>query len=234
MNLTTVRKTYLMNFVAVGLTTGCVPPPTSPELQTSSNLSLEMRRLQVDLNRQEQQIKQLNERLSDAEDQLTMQQQELAEVQEVVRSATVVSPVQASTRNSQPNNLSPSQQTGLSPTEVYLQAFGDYASGLYPEAITGFMTFLQRFPNNSYASNAQFWLADCYLSQQQYNVALQQFQKILDDYPRAPKQPEALLKIALIQHQLGDTQGAQQTIESLKSQHPDSDAARKADDLILP
>ncbi|MBW2477305.1 MAG: tol-pal system protein YbgF [Deltaproteobacteria bacterium] len=234
MNLTPVRTTSLMICVAVGLVTGCVPPPTSPDLQTPGNLSLDMRRIQVDLNRQEQQIKQLNERLSAAEEQLTQQRQELAEVREAARSATAVSPVQASTPISQPTNLGSSQQAGLSPTEIYLQAFGDYASGRYPEAIAGFVTFLQRFPNNSYASNAQYWLADCYLSQQQYNVALQQFQKLLDDYPRAPKQPEALLKIALIQQQLGDSQGAQETIEFLKTQHPDSDAARKADDLILP
>ena len=61
-----------------------------------------------------------------------------------------------------------------SPTEVYLQAFGDYASGRYQIATHGFETFLQRFPNNSYASNAQFWLSDCHFNQQQYALAIQE------------------------------------------------------------
>ena len=61
------------------------------------------------------------------------------------------------------------QQT---PTEVYLAAFGDYAAGQYQKSINGFRRFLQMFPANDYASNARYWLAECYLALGQYEQAV--------------------------------------------------------------
>lgn len=140
-----------------------------------------------------------------------------------------------SARMPQPSGVeSASFQGDGSPTEVYLQAFGDYASGRYQTAINGFETFLQRYPNNSYASNAQFWLGDCYFNQQQYPLAIQEFERVLNDYQGAPKNPDALLKIAIAQLQLGETEEARQAIDTLGRQYPKSTATQKAQKLTIP
>jgi tol-pal system protein YbgF len=120
------------------------------------------------------------------------------------------------------------------PTEIYLRSFGDYANGRYDAAILGFDAFLRNFPNNSYASNAQFWLADSYLKQQQLPRAIEEFNKLLQFYPNADKAPEALLKIATAQLQLDKPGQARETLETLRRRHPDSAAAQKAEKLVLP
>jgi tol-pal system protein YbgF len=191
-----------------------------------------MRRVHSSLNSQEKTIKELSEKVVELENQLQRQNQEL---ERLGRTPHEVSGDYRPTRGPGPMGVttSPLQGEG-SPTEVYLQAFGDYASGHYQTAIHGFETFLQRYPNNSYASNAQFWLGDCYFNQQQYFLAIQEFERVLNDYQSAPKNPDALLKIAIAQLQLGDTEEALQAIDTLGQRYPKSTATQKAQKLTIP
>ena len=213
------------------LLAACVPPPSS---SPPNNLSLDMRRMQSEVSRQKQQIDDLSQRLSAAEELLQQQELHISRLQNqsaqpTRHTATAYYPSTAE-GSAQADDPAMTQ----SPTEVYLQAFGDYASGRYQVAIQGFQTFLQRFPNNSYASNAQYWLADSYFNQQQYNIAIPEYQKVLDDYPRAPKSPDALLKMAAAHSQLGNSGEAQLIIDTLKRRYPESTAAHKADELNQP
>ncbi len=212
-----------------GLLAACTPPPTAPP---PSNLSLDMRRLQSAMERQEHTIQSLSGQITELESRLQRQAEELEQLRQAPQQPLTVSqPVQASP--GQGEAAAPLQTDG-SPTEIYLQAFADYASGRYQAATHGFTTFLQRFPNNSYASNAQFWLGDCYFNQQQYPQAIQEFTRVLNDYPNAPKSPDALLKIATAQLQLGATVEARQTVDTLNRRFPKSPATQKALELAIP
>ncbi len=115
----------------------------------------------------------------------------------------------------------------LSPTEIYLKAFGDYASGRYPQAISGFETFLRTYPTNDYASNAQYWLGECYFAQKQYARAVEEFQKMATSYPKAAKTPDALFKKAEALQKMNLTEQAEQAHQELQRLYPDSAAARK-------
>ena len=211
------------------LLSACAPPSTVP---ASSNLTLEMRRVHASLNSQEQVIKELSRKVAELENQLQLQNNEL---ERLGRAPQTVSGDYQPGRAPQPAGLDSTQLQGEgSPTEVYLQAFGDYASGHYQTAIHGFTTFLQRYPNNSYASNAQFWLGDCYFNQQQYPLAIQEFERVLSEYQSAPKSPDALLKIAIAQLQLGATDEARQAIDTLGQRYPKSTATQKAQKLTIP
>lgn len=211
------------------LLAACAPPANVPG---SSNLTLEMRRMSSSLNSQEQTIETLSRKVTELESQLQRQAEQLRQLD---RSPQTVQGNYLSSRGQQPVGLPSDQIQGEgSPTEVYLQAFGDYASGHYQTAILGFETFLQRYPNNSYASNAQFWLGDCYFNQQQYPLAIQGFERVLNDYQSAPKSPDALLKIAIAQLQLGATDEARQAIDTLGRRYPKSTAAQKAQQLTIP
>jgi len=124
----------------------------------------------------------------------------------------------------------PAEETGVprSPTEVYLQAFADYASGRFDRAITGFETFLRHFPNNDYAGNAQYWLGECYYSRQDYARAVTEFRKTVENYPQGAKAPEALLKMAAALRQMNDTARAEEALQLLRGRYPESAAAQKA------
>ena len=114
------------------------------------------------------------------------------------------------------------------PTEIYLAAFGDYAAGQYQKSINGFSRFLQFFPANDYASNARYWLAECYLALGQYDQAVADFDKVFIDYPKSTKAPDALLKKAAALYQVNEEERAMETIQLLKERYPKSSAAKKA------
>jgi tol-pal system protein YbgF len=212
-----------------GILAACAPPPMT---SISSNQTLDMRRVQSSLDRQEQSVQDLTRQVAAMESRLQRQAEEI----EQLRQTSTMS--QAGSRPGHERALTGEVTSTLpgvgSPTEVYLQAFGDYASGRYQAAIRGFETFQQRFPNNSYASNAQFWLGDCYFNQQQYAQAITEFEKVLNDYPNAPKNPDALLKIAIANLQLGATAEARQAVDTLNRRYPQSAAAQKAQELTIP
>jgi tol-pal system protein YbgF len=123
---------------------------------------------------------------------------------------------------------SPSTQK-KSPTEIYRTAFGDYAAGNYTKSIEGFSNFLRHFPANDYAGNARFWLAECYLAQENYAQAAVEFEQVYIDFPQGNKAADALLKLAAAQHQLNQPEKVQETIMLLKERYPKSAAARRAE-----
>lgn len=225
-------QTILAASVLLGLLIACAPPPVTPS--NGNNLTLEMRRLQVTATSQEQAIKNLALQVDALENRLQRQEQEIERLHRTQPGVQVSDQATASTYASSPGESSIRGQEEGSPTEVYLRAFGDYASGRFQPAILGFETFLQRFPNNGYASNARFWLGDCYFNQQQYPAAILEFHKVINDYPRAAKSPDALLKIATAQLQLGKFDEARQTVDRLGRQFPESTAAQKAQELAIP
>jgi tol-pal system protein YbgF len=227
--MTTLICRILTVAVFIGLLSACTPPPTVP---VSNNLTLEMRRLHSSLNKQGQTVQKLSQQVAELETRLQQQSDEIEQLRTAPQT-TQVGYLPARTVQFDGAATTLAQGEG-SPTEVYLQAFGDYASGRYQAAIHGFETFLQRFPNNSYASNAQFWLGDCYFNQQQYPLAIQEFELVLNDYPSAAKSPDALLKIAMAQLQLGATDEALQAINSLNQRYPKSTATQKAQELAIP
>lgn len=226
--MTSLISKILPAVVIFAVLTACAPPATL----APRNLSLEMRQLQTELSRQGKAIEELTRQLSTLESRV-QQQTEKAESSQAA-SAPLATGLQAD-QWSQPSAAVTEQlQVEGSPTEVYLQAFGDYASGRYQAATRGFETFLQRFPNNSYASNARFWVGDCYFNQQQYALAIPEFERVLNDYPSAAKAPDALLKIATAHLQLGTTAEARRAIDTLNRQYPKSTAAQKAQELTIP
>ncbi len=225
---------YLTGHIAalvclVVLLAACAPP--SP-LQQSGGMSGEMRRLQATIARQEQDIADLSRQLSALTEQQQQQADDIAQLQKTRQSSVLAESTPVLPRTTGSSTLA--GQAAGTPTEVYLQAFGDYASGRYQAAIRGFETFLLRFPNNSYTSNAQFWLADAYFNQQQYQIAIREFQRVLDDYTEAPKSAEALYKIAVSELQLGQSDAARQTIAMLNQRYPKSTATQKAQELVIP
>lgn len=219
--------------ILIGLLAACTPPPVAPP---TSNLTLDMRRMQSALDRQEQSIQDLTAQIASLDSRLQSQSEALEQLRQAQQQQqpSVAPPATTAPTTAVPGPAAVPAQIDGSPTEIYLQAFGDYASGRYQSAIHGFTTFLQRFPNNSYASNAQYWLGDCYFNQQQYPRAIQEFERVLNDYPSAPKSPDALLKIAVAQLQLGATVEARQAVETLSRRYPKSPAAQKAQELAIP
>lgn len=135
---------------------------------------------------------------------------------------------------------------GPQPADVYQTAYIDFSKGNYPLAIQGFREFLRRFPESDLAGNAQYWIGESYFSlargyatQDQaekasgaLEQAVQEFRKVLVNYPRGEKVPTALYKEALALLELKQPGLAEARLQYLLEHFPQSDEAPLARDRL--
>ncbi|MFB3816826.1 MAG: tol-pal system protein YbgF [Candidatus Methylomirabilales bacterium] len=114
------------------------------------------------------------------------------------------------------------------PEEVYKSAVGDYQRGDFDFAIAGFRTYIRNYPKTSLAADAHYWLADSYFSLKNYVQAIEEFNRVVRDYPENQNIPGALLKQGEAYLQLGDTRQAAATLCELITKHPKTAEARLA------
>jgi TolA-binding protein len=90
---------------------------------------------------------------------------------------------------------------------LYESAYQNLIKGHYALAREGFMQYLRLLPEGEMADNAQYWIGESYLAQQQFEQALQAFQTVIDKYPThgiianvvSPTAPTRALKPAVLQ-----------------------------------
>lgn len=125
----------------------------------------------------------------------------------------------------------------LQPQDIYQAAYIDFSKGSYALAMAGFREFLRRFPEHSLAGNAQYWIGEGYFSQaraaanagqadrvaQELEQAVQEYRKVLANYPRSEKAPTALYKEALALIDLKQPGVAQQRLEYLVANFPQAE-----------
>jgi tol-pal system protein YbgF len=110
----------------------------------------------------------------------------------------------------------------------YQAAFDMISARRYEEAGAAFETFLAQFATSPLADNAQYWLAETYYVRGQFDEALPEFRKVLEQYPQSAKLPDALLKVGYCQIELGDRNAARTSLQEVMRQFPDTTAARLA------
>jgi tol-pal system protein YbgF len=125
----------------------------------------------------------------------------------------------------------------LQPQDIYQAAYIDFSKGSYSLAIAGFREFLRRYPDHELAGSAQYWIGEAYLSlargfsdsaqsdraTESLEQAVQEFKKVLANYPRADKVPTALYKEALALIDLKQPAQAQARLQYLVDNFPRSE-----------
>lgn len=114
----------------------------------------------------------------------------------------------------------------------YQAALASLRAGRYAEATTAFQSFLQRYPEDHYTANALYWLGESYYVVRDFPNAMSAFQRVFEEYASSPKSPDALLKIGFIHHEQGDLQQARQVLNKVRSDFPDTTAARLAEQRL--
>jgi tol-pal system protein YbgF len=111
---------------------------------------------------------------------------------------------------------------------LYDSAFDALKEGRYAEAARRFQGFLNSYPNGEFAPNANYWLGESYYVTQNYQIALDAFQRLLAQFPLSAKSPDALLKVGYCQYELRQWAEAEATLNQVVTQFPDSTVARLA------
>ena len=111
---------------------------------------------------------------------------------------------------------------------LYDSAFQALRDGEYAEASRRFQAYLEAYPAGTLAPNAWYWLGESYYVTQNYDVALQAFESLLQTFPDSAKAPDALLKFGYCQFELGRAQQGEATLRDVIARFPGSEAARLA------
>ena len=110
-------------------------------------------------------------------------------------------------------------------TNAYRDAFLLLKQGRYAESIEAFQQFLSGYPNSKYTANAQYWLAEAVYARKQYDQALIEFTKVIEDYPLSSKVSDARLKVGYTFYELGRWKESREILTQLRSELPDSTVA---------
>ncbi|NOZ85428.1 MAG: tol-pal system protein YbgF [Deltaproteobacteria bacterium] len=121
---------------------------------------------------------------------------------------------------------------GKNAVEKYQQALSLFRKGEINQAILAFSRFFEKFKNSDLADNALYWTGEAYYDQKEYALALEEFRRVIEDYPQGNKVPDALLKSALCMIELKKVVLARNALYQLVDLYPASDAAKTAQVIL--
>ncbi len=112
--------------------------------------------------------------------------------------------------------------------DSYRSAFNLLKEGRYERSIKAFSGFLSRYPNSTYADNAQYWLGEANYVSRKYSAAVKEFSKVIVNFPDSTKVPDAMLKLGFTYYELKKWGKARDTLSVVTQKFPKSSAARLA------
>ena len=118
------------------------------------------------------------------------------------------------------------------PDVLYNNALGDFNAGKNDLAAQEFTQFLQVYGNNDLAGNAQFYLGEIDYRRNNFQAAIQDYNKVLDQYPGGNKGAAAQLKKGFALLELGQKDAGVKELQSLIARYPKSPEAIQAKDRL--
>src|SRR3984893_9251292 len=191
------------------------------------------------------QVQGLSDNLEEIKSRLGKLNQQLVDLQNTVQSldAKISGNAPPSTGLSSPNpNLAPSSSSGSagvsasampsgpapSADTLYSNGLRDITSGKYDLARQEFQDYLKYYGDTDLASNAQFYLGEIAYSQKNYDQAVTEFDKVLNNYPKSFKLAPARLRKGMALIELGQKTSGVRELREVIRRNPGSDEERKA------
>jgi len=116
----------------------------------------------------------------------------------------------------------------ISADTLYQNALRDYTSGKYDLAHQEFSDYIQNFPSNDLASNAQFYLGEVAYAQGDFKSAIASYDNVLVNYPKSFKLAASLLKKGLAELETGLKASGTRDLREVERRFPGSDEAKRA------
>lgn len=110
-------------------------------------------------------------------------------------------------------------------TEAYRSAYDLLEADRYDESITGFETFLERYPASPYADNALYWQGEAMYAKRSFEDAIINFNVLIESFGQSPKVPDAKLKIAFALYEQSRFDDARVMLEALTGEYDGRAAA---------
>ncbi len=115
-----------------------------------------------------------------------------------------------------------SGQPSVDCRKLWDNSFKDMYRGQHDLAIAGFYDYLKFCPDGHYADNCQYWIAEAYYEMKQFPRAMEEYQKLLDNYPESGKRATAFFKLGRCSEESGDNKKALEYFLILQNDYPGS------------
>ncbi len=126
--------------------------------------------------------------------------------------------------------MAPASASGPAPSAdtLYSNGLRDITSGKYDLARQEFQDYLKYYGDTDLASNAQFYLGEIAYSQKNYDQAVNEFDKVLNNYPKSFKLAPARLRKGMALIELGQKTSGVRELREVVKRYPGTDEERKA------
>jgi tol-pal system protein YbgF len=127
----------------------------------------------------------------------------------------------------------PAAQAQAPPADVlYNNALRDYNAAKYDLAAQQFTDYMKFYSTTELAGNAQFYLADILYRQGDFGKAVQEYDKVLEQFPGGNKAAAAQLKKGYALLELGQRDAGVRELRSLVGRYPRTIEATQARDRL--
>jgi tol-pal system protein YbgF len=123
--------------------------------------------------------------------------------------------------------VSPEAPAG-NPKQLYEAAYGYLLQQDYSAAEAGFSDFLKRYPKDSLAPNALYWLGETHYVQRNFADAAEAFDLVTASFGSSGKAPDAQLKRGMALAQLGKKKDACTAFRDVGTKFPSAPAIVKS------
>ena len=111
---------------------------------------------------------------------------------------------------------------------LYSNGLRDIQSGKYDLARSEFQDYLKHYGNTDLASNAQFYIGEIAYKQRNYQQAISEYDKVLNNYPKSFKLAPALLHRGMALVELGQKSSGIRDLREVVRRFPGSEEDRYA------
>ena len=188
------------------------------------------------------QVQGLSDNLEEIKSRLGKLNQQLVDLQNSVQSIDArlsggapslqpgASPAPAGPSGSASAPASRGADSGPAPSAdtLYSNGLRDITSGKYDLARSEFQDYLHYYGDTDLASNAQFYLGEIAYSQKNYEVAVSEYDKVLNNYPKSFKLAPARLKKGMALIELGQKNAGVKELREVVKRYPGTEEERRA------
>jgi tol-pal system protein YbgF len=171
------------------------------------------------------QMQALSESLDEAKARLSKLSEQMTQMQTILTTLPASNPAGAPGAGAAGTPPAPGAAPVPDADSLYTQGLSYYNGGQYDLSIQSFNDYLKYYKDTDRASNAQFYIGECYYSQQDYKHAIAAYDACSEKYPAGNKAAAAQLKKGFSLLALDEKTAGIRELRSVVQRFPDSHEA---------
>lgn len=116
--------------------------------------------------------------------------------------------------------------------QIYQTAYNLIKEKKYSEAAGVLQDMLKKYPSGQFASNSHYWLGELYVLMDKNDMALKEFNTVIDSYPKSPRVSDAQLKVGIIYAAQAKWTDAKDSFKKVINLYPGTASSRVASEQL--